>query len=59
MELDRDADRQIANRIIDAARRRAGPAGIEQGARDLYWYCLFAAACFVTRQAGRCPAWPG
>ena len=46
-ELDRDADREIANRIIDAARRRAGTAGIERGVQDLYWYCLFAAACFV------------
>ncbi len=48
MELDRDADREISNRIIDAARRRAGSAGIEQGVQDLYWYCLFAAGCFVT-----------
>jgi Ca-activated chloride channel family protein len=47
LELDRDTDRQIANRIIDAARRRAGTAGIENGAQDLYWYCLFAAACFI------------
>ncbi|OFV90302.1 MAG: hypothetical protein A3H95_03275 [Acidobacteria bacterium RIFCSPLOWO2_02_FULL_64_15] len=48
LELDRETDREIANRIVDAARRRAGTAGIEQGVRDLYWYCLFAAACFVT-----------
>jgi len=48
LELDRDLDREIANRIIDAGRRRAGSAGIEQGVRDLYWYCLFAAAFFVT-----------
>ena len=46
-ELDRDTDREIANSIIDAARRRAGSAGIERGVQDLYWYFLFAAACFV------------
>ena len=46
-ELDRDTDREIANRIIDAARRRAGSAGIQQGAQELYWYCLLAAACLV------------
>jgi Ca-activated chloride channel family protein len=46
-ELDRESDRDIANRIIDAARRRAGSAGIEQGVRELYWYCLFGAACFI------------
>jgi Ca-activated chloride channel family protein len=47
LELDRDTDQAIANRIIDLARRRAGSAGIEQGVQELYWYCLFAAACFV------------
>ncbi|MGB7219137.1 MAG: VWA domain-containing protein [Vicinamibacterales bacterium] len=48
LELDRETDRDIANTIIAAARRRAGTAGIGQGVRDLYWYCLFAAGCFVT-----------
>jgi Ca-activated chloride channel homolog len=43
-ELDRESDRAIANRIIGAARRRAGSLGIESIARDLYWPCLLAAA---------------
>ncbi len=47
LEIDRDTDREIANRIIDAGRRRAGTIGIQQGAQDLYWYCLLAAVCFV------------
>ena len=46
MELDRDADRDIANRIIDAARRRAQSTGGE-GVQELYWQCLLAAACFL------------
>jgi Ca-activated chloride channel homolog len=43
-ELGRDGDREIANRVIDAARRRAGTLGLEAGARDVYWQFLFAAA---------------
>jgi Ca-activated chloride channel family protein len=43
-ELGRESDREIANRIISAARRRAGSLGIESTARDLYWQCLLAAA---------------
>ena len=46
-ELDRGTDREIANRVIDAARRRAGSAGIQRGAQELYWYCLVAAASFL------------
>ena len=46
-ELGREGDREIANRVIDAARRRAGSLGIEAGARELYWQCLFAAACLL------------
>ena len=46
-ELDRDDDREIANRIIDAARRRAGPRGVVSDTEDLYWPCLLAAAGFL------------
>jgi Ca-activated chloride channel family protein len=46
-ELDREGDREIANRVIDAARRRAGLAGMESTTSDLYWQFLFAAACLV------------
>ena len=42
-ELDRDADRDIANAIIDAGRRQA-PTTIEEGvAEELYWRFLAAA----------------
>jgi von Willebrand factor type A domain-containing protein len=47
LELDREGDREIANRIIDAARRRGGSAGMESTARDLYWQFLLAAACLI------------
>jgi hypothetical protein len=41
-ELDRDPDRDIANAIIDAARRQA-PATAEAGTtEELYWRCLAA-----------------
>jgi Ca-activated chloride channel homolog len=46
-ELGRQSDRDIANRIINAARRRAGPADASPGQRDLYWQCLLAAACLL------------
>jgi hypothetical protein len=46
-ELDREGDREIANRIISAARRRGGSAGLESTTRDLYWPFLFAGACLV------------
>ncbi|HEX8030900.1 MAG TPA: vWA domain-containing protein [Vicinamibacterales bacterium] len=42
-ELDRDADRDIANKIIDAGRRQA-PATTEEGTiEELYWRFLAAA----------------
>jgi Ca-activated chloride channel homolog len=44
LELDREGDREIANRIIDAARKRAGSRGLEVASEELYWRCLFAAA---------------
>jgi Ca-activated chloride channel homolog len=47
LELGRESDRQIANRVISAARRSAGSFGTESSARDLYWQCLFAAACLL------------
>jgi Ca-activated chloride channel homolog len=46
-ELDRESDREIATRIIDATRRRAGSRGVEETAEDLYWRFLLAAAAFV------------
>jgi Ca-activated chloride channel family protein len=47
MELDREGDREISNRIIDAARRRAGSRGLQVGTEELYWRCLAAAAVFL------------
>jgi Ca-activated chloride channel homolog len=47
MELDREGDREIANRIIDAARRRAGSRGLQVGTEDLYWRLLVAAAALM------------
>jgi Ca-activated chloride channel family protein len=47
-ELDRESDREIANAVIDATRRRAGTTGIQEGTRDLYWNFLLAAGvCLV------------
>jgi hypothetical protein len=42
-ELDRDADRDIANAIIDAGRRQV-PATIEEGTVDEWYWRLLAAA---------------
>ena len=47
MELDRDGDREIANRIIDAARKRAGSRGVQVGTEELYWRCLAAAIILI------------
>ena len=47
MELDREGDREIANRVIDAARRRAGSRGLEVASEELYWRCLAAAAILM------------
>jgi hypothetical protein len=46
-ELDRDDDHDIANRVIDAGRRRAGTTGLEYNTQDLYWQFLLAAACVL------------
>ncbi len=48
LELDREGDREISNRIIDAARKRAGSRGLEVANEELYWRFLLAAAAFVT-----------
>jgi Ca-activated chloride channel family protein len=47
LELDREGDREIANRIIDASRRRAGSRGLEVSNEELYWRFLLAAAVFM------------
>jgi hypothetical protein len=47
LELDREGDREIANRVIDATRRRAGSRGLEVANEELYWRCLLAAAGFM------------
>ena len=46
-ELDRESDRDIANRIVEVARQRAGTRGLEQSVDELYWRCLAIAAVFV------------
>jgi Ca-activated chloride channel family protein len=46
-DLDRESDRTIASTIIDAARQHAGPRSLEPSFQELYWECLFAAACFM------------
>jgi Ca-activated chloride channel family protein len=43
-ELDRESDREIANTIIDATRRRAPTLDVSEVAEELYWYFLAAAA---------------
>ncbi len=47
LELDREGDREIANRIIDAARKRAGSRGLEVSGEELYWRCLALAAILL------------
>ena len=47
LELDREGDREIANRIIDATRKRAGSRGLELAGEELYWRCLVAAAALM------------
>ena len=65
LELDREGDREIANRIIDAARRRAGSRGLEVANEELYWRFLLAAAgvhvasaCCSCRSASSCGCRP-
>jgi len=47
LELDQDGDREISNRIINAARKRAGSRGVQVESEELYWRCLLAAAVFL------------
>jgi Ca-activated chloride channel homolog len=47
LELDRESDREIANRVIDAARRRAGSRGLQEESDELYWRCLVVAAALL------------
>ena len=46
-ELDRESDRDIANAIIDATRRRADAGDVEETTRELYWSALLVAAVFL------------
>lgn len=46
-EMDREADREIANTIIDLTRRRAGGRGVQETAEDRYREVLVAAAVLV------------
>src|SRR5262249_1796376 len=46
-ELDRDGDREIANRIIDAGRRRAGTRDVQETSEELYWRFLAGSAVFI------------
>ena len=46
-ELDRETDREIANAVIDATRRRAESGTVDESARDLYWSALLVAAAFL------------
>ena len=46
-ELDREADRDIANAIIDATRRRAETGDVEETTRELYWSALLIGAAFL------------
>jgi len=47
LELDREGDREIANKIVDAARRRAGSRGLQVGTEELYWRLLLAAVALL------------
>src|SRR5438067_11946785 len=47
LELDREGDREIANKVIDAARRRSGSRGLQLESEELYWRCLGAAALLM------------
>lgn len=47
LEIGRETDRQIADTIIEATRRRAGSRGVEEGFTELYWWSLLAGAGFL------------
>jgi Ca-activated chloride channel family protein len=46
-ELDRETDREIANQIIEATRRRAGFRGVEESTEPLYWRLLLVSAVLI------------
>jgi hypothetical protein len=46
-EIDRESDREIANAVIDATRRRAESASVDESTRDLYWPLLLLAAALL------------
>jgi hypothetical protein len=46
-EINRESDREIANAIIDATRRRADAGAVEESTRELYWTALLMAALFL------------
>jgi hypothetical protein len=46
-ELGRESDRDIANAVIEATRRRAQTGEMEETLRDLYWSTLLLAAAFL------------
>jgi Ca-activated chloride channel homolog len=46
-ELGREDDRDIANAIIDSARRRANTGGVNETFQELYWRALLIAATFI------------
>ena len=47
-ELDRDADRHIANSLIAAGRRLAPSGGVQEVSEDLYWWFLLGAGATAT-----------
>jgi len=47
LEIDREGDREIANHIITATRKRAGSRGLQLSGEELYWRCLVGAAILM------------
>ena len=47
LELDREDDVDLANRLVDAARRRALSASAMPVIQEVYWQLLLAAGCFT------------
>ena len=47
LELDREDDVDVANRLVDAARRRAVSATATPVMQPVYWQVLLAAGCFT------------